>query len=268
MEETISFEAESYSSFAREQYDSFRLSNYLCDVLIVGKEGKRHPAHRIMLASASPYFRAMFEGKFLKARNHHQQHRRRRSEGSNRVRLQGKNRMSCVSPRRPMPLRRGSLSTVRSSSADVQRLDQTSRQFVELSKLRHICSSIRRLDIASTLRSNFRCEHNEISRHRRLPSSLRRPRDPAFESRRTRRASRKRRPWHSSPVDQTRRNVTSTSRRKSRNKSHSSTANRLFKRDVVPRHSFESRLQRLVVVMPTSSGMRRRSSRRRRKPEI
>ena len=67
MEETISFEAKSYSSFAREQYDSFRLSNYLCDVLIVGKEGERYPAHRIMLASASPYFRSMFEGKFLES---------------------------------------------------------------------------------------------------------------------------------------------------------------------------------------------------------
>ena len=177
--------------------------------------------------------------------------------------------MSCDSPRRPMPLRRGSLSTDPSSSADVQRLDETSRQFVELSKLRHIYSSIRRLDITSTLRSNFRCEHNEISRHRRLPFSLRRPRGQAFESRRTRRASRKRRRWYSSLVDQTRRNVSSTSRRKSRNKSHSSTANRLFKRDVVPRHSFESRLQRLVVVvMRTSSGMRRRSSRRRRRPDI
>ncbi|XP_065835956.1 kelch-like protein 20 [Oscarella lobularis] len=67
MEETISFEAEGYSSFAREQCDSFRLSNYLCDVIIVGKEGERHPAHRIMLAAASPYFRAMFDGNFLES---------------------------------------------------------------------------------------------------------------------------------------------------------------------------------------------------------
>ena len=67
MEETISFEAEGYSSFAREQCDSFRLSNYLCDVIIVGKEGERHPAHRIMLAAASRYFRAMFDGNFLES---------------------------------------------------------------------------------------------------------------------------------------------------------------------------------------------------------
>ncbi|XP_065837940.1 kelch-like protein 20 [Oscarella lobularis] len=47
--------------------DSYRESNYLCDVVICTEDGQRFPAHRIILASASDFFSAMFGGAFLES---------------------------------------------------------------------------------------------------------------------------------------------------------------------------------------------------------
>ena len=41
-------------------FDSFRLSNYLCDVVLVSKDGQRFPAHQMTLAAATPFFRSLF----------------------------------------------------------------------------------------------------------------------------------------------------------------------------------------------------------------
>ena len=62
MNEAISLETKGY--FSTAPFDSFRESNYLCDVTIISKDGQRFPAHRIILASASPFFRVMFRGSF------------------------------------------------------------------------------------------------------------------------------------------------------------------------------------------------------------
>ena len=47
--------------------DSYRESNYLCDVVICTEDGQRFPAHRIILASASDFFSTMFGGAFLES---------------------------------------------------------------------------------------------------------------------------------------------------------------------------------------------------------
>ncbi|XP_065837929.1 kelch-like protein 20 [Oscarella lobularis] len=62
MNEAISLETKGY--FSTALFDSFRESDYLCDVTIISKDGQRFPAHRIILASASPFFRVMFKGSF------------------------------------------------------------------------------------------------------------------------------------------------------------------------------------------------------------
>ncbi|XP_065835284.1 kelch-like protein 20 [Oscarella lobularis] len=41
--------------------DSFLKSKYLCDVVIVSGDGERIPAHRVILAAASPVFSSMFD---------------------------------------------------------------------------------------------------------------------------------------------------------------------------------------------------------------
>ncbi|XP_065827288.1 kelch-like protein diablo [Oscarella lobularis] len=65
MAKTIAFTRDSAPSATVVSLDSFRVSNYLCDVVIVSKDGQRFPAHKIMLASASQFFHAMFSGSFL-----------------------------------------------------------------------------------------------------------------------------------------------------------------------------------------------------------
>ena len=62
MNEAISLETKGY--FSTTLFDSFRESDYLCDVTIISKDGQRFPAHRIILVSASPSFRVMFRGSF------------------------------------------------------------------------------------------------------------------------------------------------------------------------------------------------------------
>lgn len=44
-----------------EQFNQLRLSNRLCDVTL-SAGGRRFPCHKVILASASPYFNAMFKG--------------------------------------------------------------------------------------------------------------------------------------------------------------------------------------------------------------
>ncbi|XP_065837306.1 kelch-like protein 20 [Oscarella lobularis] len=65
MNEAISLETKGY--FSTALFGSFRESDYLCDVTIISKDGQRFPAHRIILASASPFFRVMFKGKFVES---------------------------------------------------------------------------------------------------------------------------------------------------------------------------------------------------------
>ena len=65
MNETISLETN--VSFSTALFDSFRESGYLCDVAIISKDGQRFPAHRLILASASQFFRVMFKGKFVES---------------------------------------------------------------------------------------------------------------------------------------------------------------------------------------------------------
>ncbi|XP_065835828.1 kelch-like protein 17 [Oscarella lobularis] len=57
MVETVFFETDGYS--ALPDLDSFRLSNYLCDVVLVSKDGQRFPAHQMTLAAATPFFRSL-----------------------------------------------------------------------------------------------------------------------------------------------------------------------------------------------------------------
>ena len=58
MVETVFFETDSHS--ALPDLDSFRLSNYLCDVVLVSRDGQRFPAHQLTLAAATPFFRSLF----------------------------------------------------------------------------------------------------------------------------------------------------------------------------------------------------------------
>ncbi|XP_065835833.1 kelch-like protein 17 [Oscarella lobularis] len=58
MVETVVFETDDYS--ALDSLDSFRLSSYLCDVVLVSKDGQRFPAHQMTLAAATPFFPSLF----------------------------------------------------------------------------------------------------------------------------------------------------------------------------------------------------------------
>ncbi|XP_065837938.1 kelch-like protein 20 [Oscarella lobularis] len=66
MNETISLETSGY--FSTALFDSFRKSDYLCDVVIVTEDGHRFPAHRIILASASEFFSSMLCGTFIESK--------------------------------------------------------------------------------------------------------------------------------------------------------------------------------------------------------
>ena len=66
MAKTVCLETSDRSSTALS-LDSLRLSSYLCDVVIISADGQRFPAHRIILAASSRFFRTMFEGRFLES---------------------------------------------------------------------------------------------------------------------------------------------------------------------------------------------------------
>jgi kelch-like protein 9/13 len=54
-------EVESYSSF--QGFEVFRGDETLCDVILVpGDSSDTFPVHRVIMASASNYFKAMFTG--------------------------------------------------------------------------------------------------------------------------------------------------------------------------------------------------------------
>ena len=65
MEKKIAFKTREKT--AMTTIDSYRESNYLCDVVVVTEDGLRFPAHRIILASASDFFSTMFGGAFLES---------------------------------------------------------------------------------------------------------------------------------------------------------------------------------------------------------
>ena len=58
----MAFRTSGHRANAMTTLASFRKSNYLCDVVIVSRDGERFPAHRVILATASPVFRTMFKG--------------------------------------------------------------------------------------------------------------------------------------------------------------------------------------------------------------
>lgn len=63
----LDYTIENHASKAFEKMDELRRNNQLCDVLIkVNYNGQEEdfPAHRIVLASCSPFFRAMFSNNF------------------------------------------------------------------------------------------------------------------------------------------------------------------------------------------------------------
>ncbi|XP_031572890.1 kelch-like protein 2 [Actinia tenebrosa] len=55
-----------FSSLAFEQFQCFRSNQELCDVFL-SVDGVHIPAHRLVLAASSPYFRAMFSGKMAES---------------------------------------------------------------------------------------------------------------------------------------------------------------------------------------------------------
>ena len=65
VDETMSFET---TRHLISGLCSLRMSNYLCDVVIISEDGQRFPAHRIILAALSRFFRTMFEGEFLESK--------------------------------------------------------------------------------------------------------------------------------------------------------------------------------------------------------
>ncbi|XP_065838033.1 kelch-like protein 20 [Oscarella lobularis] len=67
MVKKIAFQTRGKTKTAMATIDSYRKSNYLCDVVICTEDGQRFPAHRIILASASDFFSAMFGGAFLES---------------------------------------------------------------------------------------------------------------------------------------------------------------------------------------------------------
>ena len=67
MAKKIAFQTRGKTKTAMATIDSYRESNYLCDVVICTEDGQRFPAHRIILASASDFFSAMFGGAFLES---------------------------------------------------------------------------------------------------------------------------------------------------------------------------------------------------------
>lgn len=63
----LDYTIENHASKAFEKMDELRRNNQLCDVLIkVNCNGQEEdfPAHRVVLASCSPFFRAMFSNNF------------------------------------------------------------------------------------------------------------------------------------------------------------------------------------------------------------
>lgn len=55
-----------FSTLAFEQFQCFRSNQELCDVVLC-VDGVHIPAHRLVLAASSPYFRAMFSGKMAES---------------------------------------------------------------------------------------------------------------------------------------------------------------------------------------------------------
>ena len=57
----------SRGSSSAKTIESYRQSEYLCDVVIISEDGRRFPAHRVILAAASQFFSRMFGGSFLES---------------------------------------------------------------------------------------------------------------------------------------------------------------------------------------------------------
>ena len=66
-EEGVCYESENQFSRAFAELNSLRICEKLCDVVLV-VEGERVPAHRVILASSSAYFYAMFTGEMAESR--------------------------------------------------------------------------------------------------------------------------------------------------------------------------------------------------------
>lgn len=66
-EEGVCYRSESQFSHSLGKLNSLRNSEKLCDVTLV-VEGQRVPAHRVILASSSAYFYAMFTGEMAESR--------------------------------------------------------------------------------------------------------------------------------------------------------------------------------------------------------
>lgn len=66
-EEGVCYKSENQFSRAFAELNSLRICEKLCDVVLV-VEGERVPAHRVILASSSAYFYAMFTGEMAESR--------------------------------------------------------------------------------------------------------------------------------------------------------------------------------------------------------
>lgn len=67
-EEIMVFKSEKQFSAAFAEMNSLRRSEQLCDVVLEVANGDRVPAHRVVLASQSAYFRAMFTGEMSESK--------------------------------------------------------------------------------------------------------------------------------------------------------------------------------------------------------
>ena len=66
-ERSVSYKSDHQFARSFAELDSLRSSEKLCDVVLVA-DGDRLPAHRVILASISPYFCAMFTGEMAESR--------------------------------------------------------------------------------------------------------------------------------------------------------------------------------------------------------
>ncbi len=67
-EEVVVFTSDKQFSQAFAEMNSLRRSEQLCDVVLEVSSGDRIPAHRVVLASQSSYFKAMFTGEMAESK--------------------------------------------------------------------------------------------------------------------------------------------------------------------------------------------------------